>query len=152
MEFITSIEFYIIAFVIAFAIVGFLMKPDEKRPAKTYFATGTITVSESKSEIHLRYDGENLRIEHRGIYLNSPDCQINYSIIIVGNTITISEKYVPDKIASILPGTYDAVMQTDKIPHGKYHLKIESEWSSAWAATTIRLNEPFEKTIPINGC
>lgn len=150
MEFITSIEFYIIALVAAFAIVGYIMKPDEKEPAKTYFATGRITPSDSKAKIHLRYDGENLFIEHKGIYLNSPDCQINFSIIITGKTITIFEKYLPDKIANILPGTYDATMQTNKIPHGKYHLKIESEWNSTWGATTIRLNEPFEKTISTN--
>ena len=139
-EFAGSIEFYAIMFAIAIAIVGFAMRPSEKGPAITAFAKGRITASATEQasvEAECLADG-SLVVRRRGVWLDTPDCEINYSITITGSDIKISEKRVTAAFAELLPGATDIEFSFDPPRGTRYHLLIESEWSGEWASGTIR--------------
>lgn len=150
MEFFSSVEFYIMAFVANFAIVGFLMKPAYKGSAQTYFARGELKESDSSPEVGIEYtlDGE-LIITRYGVFTDTLNCQFNYSIKVIGNDITVSEKKVIDSFYEVRPCTVDITMKTKAIRPGRYHIKIETEWSDQWAAGSIRVSEPFKKTMDL---
>lgn len=150
MEFFSSVEFYIMAFVATFAIVGFLMKPAYKGSVLTYFSKGELNESDSQPKVGIVYnvDGE-LIITRYGVYTDTLNCQFNYSIKVIGNDIIISEKKVIDNFYELRPCTVDITMKTKAIRPGRYHIKIETEWSDQWAAGSIRVSEPFKKTLDI---
>lgn len=151
MEFFSSIEFYILAFAVAFAIVGITMKPSERGPAKTFFAHGFVDDNTTEEPgIIISYDGDMLRITHAGVDIRDRHIQFNYAITIIGNDITVNERAAhSNEPVDSLTDKIDITMTTERITPGRYHLKFTADWLSQWASTRIVVAEPFTKRIAI---
>ena len=151
MEFFSSIEFYILAFAIAFAIVGITMKPSERGPAKTFFAHGFVDDNTTEEPgIIIGYDGDTLKITHTGVDIRDKHIQFNYAITIIGNDITVNERTAHStEPVDCLTDRIDITMTTERITPGRYHLKFTADWQSQWASTRIVVAEPFTKRIAI---
>lgn len=90
--FINSVEFFIAAFVVAMVIVGVLMKPSEKGEVRTYFSRGEMrpsTSDETVVEVTVDERG-HLTVVRRGVYLDTPDCELNYAILVIGKDVKIT--------------------------------------------------------------
>ena len=87
--FINSVEFFIAAFVVAMVIVGVLMKPSEKGEARTYFSRGEMRPSSSdETVVEVTVDERgHLTVVRRGVYLDTPDCELNYAILVIGKDV-----------------------------------------------------------------
>ena len=137
--FINSVEFFIAAFVVAMVIVGVLMKPSEKGEARTYFSRGEMRPSSSDETV-----------VRRGVYLDTPDCELNYAILVIGKDVKITERRADKSITEVCGTTVYVEFRVDCLSRARYHLFIESPWSGQWAAGNVRIGSPMTKRMEVH--
>lgn len=148
MEFIGSLEFYIMMLAVAMAVVGIAMRPSVRGAAITSFARGAISPASGRERsVLVECCDDGIAVRRCGVYVDSPDCEINYSIVIIGSDIKISEKRFTGGIAELRPMEVDVEFTFIPPRHGKYHFFLESEWSGEWASGTISTSSSAIKTL-----
>lgn len=146
-SFFTSVEFYVIAFIVAMTLAVFIMKPNEKGAAQTYFYTAQIMYSEAKEQSLLVEALENgkMIIIHRMV--NADENTIPaIALSIIGNDIKIVEKQTPQAHPDM--PFMDAVYIVDCIKGSKYHLHFDSQATTSYTSTSIRNEHPFHVEVP----
>lgn len=142
----TSVEFYIIAFVVAIAITGFMFHPSKKDEAITYFFKASLFPSQSNIPslyIEALEDG-NLKITHKGIHANEM-VSTSIALTIIGSDLRIVEKQTP--IASWETPLYDAVYIIDRLKPLRYHLYFDSEITNSYATSSLVNESPFHVEV-----
>lgn len=158
--FFTSIEFYVIATVVAAAIVAYIAKPSLRGEARQHFLSGELINSTNrdwsdnsdktpKPEISLttRDDGTVVITRH-GISGVSESGAVSLAITIIGLDITIEERIVPGNPIDNPIDT--ATFTLDFLAPERYHLKYNSATTSSFIATTILARPGFNKTLTLS--
>lgn len=150
--FIHSLEFYTLALLAAMAVVGLLMHPASKGEARTFFAKGNISPAESEETgIEAGCNGSGkITFTHKGLYLDTLDCEINYAITVIGKDVKITEKRTDKKMPEVAPAIVDVTFCIDCLGKGRYHLFFESPWSGRWAAGYISTDKAANKRIELH--
>ena len=92
----TSTEFYVTIFVIAIALIGFILKPSNKGEAMTYFYTGNQTEASCPHETLIieALESGDVWITHTAVRAY-PESEMALAITIIGDDIKIPEKQQP---------------------------------------------------------
>lgn len=142
----TSVEFYIIAFVVAISIVGFMLHPSSKDSAITYYFKAELLPSQSVEQslyVEALEDG-NLKIIHRGVH-SEDDCVNAIALSIIGSDLRIIEKQTP--VATMDSPLYDVVYVIDKLRASRYHLYFDSQTTNSYATTSLVNEVPFHVEV-----
>lgn len=91
LAFIGSLEFYVIAFAVAIALVALMARPADKGEAQTLFARGVANEPSGEDGIVMTTDSDGrLEWTRHGVHLDTPDCQVNCAITVIDNDIKSS--------------------------------------------------------------
>jgi len=139
-----SPEFYTIAFVVAMALVALLMGKREKRPPSTYILQLATTPGEADAEDIVRLepmDGGRVRLTRTGLAIGDEET-VNLVITIREDECSIVEKKgVRRRHAEQHPVGGEISLKCLK-PGLKYHMRYESQLTSAWATFTFDTTSP----------
>ncbi len=158
--FFTSVEFYVIATVVAAAIGAYIAKPSFRGEARQHFLSGKLTNSTNRNwsdnsdkitgpEISLitRDDG-SVAITRHGISGVYESGAVSLAITIIGFDITIEERIVT---GNPIDDPIDTASFTlDFLAPERYHLKYNSAATSSFIATTILVRPGFNKTLSLS--
>lgn len=140
-SFFSSVEFYVIAVVIAAAIVGLCVKPSQKGAAKTYIAEGTLSASATPAEPSIEImclDDGRVSVTRRGLQGMSDESRINFFVTIIGFDITIEERCAPSLSGN--PAD-EATISIGALGCERYHMTYRADTSGLIAASYFR-NKP----------
>lgn len=150
--FVNTLEFYVIAFAVAVAIVVLLMRPSEKGPARTCFSIGNPTPSAGgDEEIEITSDSYGrLCVTHRNAVPESGAYEMSCSFVIAGNDIRITEKRICKPIAVVGSPTAEDIRYFCEEPlNGRFHVYFDASWCGRWAAGYVRVPAATPKTMPL---
>lgn len=150
MDFLYSVEFYVILLVIAAFAVAFMAIPAGRGPVETSFATGLLDLAPDgtdltpRIEIECRPDGD-VRITRYGLpeYLDS-SATVALAITRKGFDLSVEERITPASQAlleSELRPVNRATFYIPGLAHEHYHLKYNSDPTSSFTALTF-MNRP----------
>lgn len=150
--FVNTVEFYVIAFAAAIAIVVLLMRPEEKGEARTFLSWGGMRpASGGENSVEIGSDGYGrLRVVHRNAALDTFCCEVNCVITVVGKDIKITEKRTDSGIVELNPHTADILFECSEPLNGRFHIYFESAWSGLWASGYVRIPSDSTKTLTLH--
>ena len=154
-DFLSSVEFYVYATLVAAAIVAFLARPSSKGEARQHLLAGELsnatgrtwsdpTTTQSSISICVRDDGTVMLFRH-GIEGVSSSGAVSLAVTVVGFDISIEERIVPGNNLDEPIDTATFVL--DFLAPDRYHLKYNSSATSRFATTTLLVRPDFEKQI-----
>ena len=156
-DFLGSIEFYVLAMIVAAAIVAFLARPSSRGEACQYLLAGEllneanrmwsdVNTSQPSISIYVRDDGAVVLTRH-GVEGVSTSGAVSLAITIIGFDISIEERIV---VGNSLDEPIDtATFVLDFLGAERYHLKYNSSLSSTFVATTIIVRPGYKKQLPL---
>lgn len=153
LAFIGSLEFYVIAFAVAIALVALMARPSDKGEAQTLFARGVAIepVAGEKGIIMTTDSDGRLEWTRHGVHLDTPDCQVNCAITVVDSDIKIIERKANDSLAEIAPADRDIRFSClQPLRPGRYHIYYESAWSGEWASGYLRIPASLPKRLDVH--
>ena len=148
-SFFTSVEFYIILFMLAIFLVGWIGRDNNRDEVLSYIYKSTIAErSEPGNGSQLYVEAlanGNLMLIHRNIAVSEVNIPA-IAISISGNDIKIVEKV--EKITAVDDNSelFDAIYILDCLKAKKYHLYFESTFTGTYTATSIKNEAPFHVT------
>ena len=156
-DFLSSVEFYVYATLVAAAIVAFLARPSARGEARQHLLAGDLSnvsgcswsdVVSSQPSISLRVrdDGAVMLTRH-GIEGVSISGAVSLAVTVIGFDITIEERIVPGNNLDEPIDTASFVL--DFLAPDRYHLKYNSSATSRFATTTLLVRQDFEKQIAL---
>ena len=135
LAFIGSLEFYVIAFAVAIALVALMARPADKGEAQTLFARGVANEPSGEDGIVMTTDSDG-RLE----WTRHGD-----------NDIKIIERKADDKLAEICHTDRDIHFSClQALRPGRYHLYYEASWSGEWASGYIRIPTSLPKRLDVH--
>lgn len=156
-DFLSSVEFYVYATVVAAAIVAFLARPSSRGEARQHLLAGDLSnelnlcwrdVNTSQPSISLRVrDDGSVVLTRNGIEGVSTSGAVSLAVTIIGFDITIEERIVPGNNLDEPIDTATFVL--DFLAPDRYHLKYNSSATSRFATTTLLVRQDFEKQIAL---
>ncbi len=133
--FITSVEFYVIALIIAAAIIAFCIKPTARGEAETIFISGILSCNETSTpSILIQVNNDNtVTLTRNGLSGVTDKSAITLVITKIGFDLTITERI------STLPGhtANQAVFTLDFLAPERYHIKYQAEQPELFTAFTL---------------
>ncbi len=150
--FIGSLEFYVIAFAVAVALIVLMMRPNDKGAAQTFFARGVISDDDGDKGLEITTDTNGcLEWTRHCVAVDSADCQINCAVTVIDHDIKIIEKRVVDRLAAMEPHTCTVKFPTfEPLRPGRYHIRYEAEWSGEWASGYLRVPASIAKRMEMH--
>ena len=123
LAFIGSLEFYVIAFAVAIALVALMARPADKGEAQTLFARGVANEPSGEDGIVMTTDSDGrLEWTRHGAHLDTPDCQVNCAITVIDNDIKIIERKADDSWRKYTTPTATFTSPACRRHPGRYHL------------------------------
>lgn len=146
MDFLHSVEFYVILLVVAALAVGLLAIPHSTGPVETDFATGDLDFNPSPAdlnpslEIDCRPDG-TVRIIRTGLPEGMTSAATAaLAITRKGFDLTIEERLTPGSSAYLASESRPvncAIYYLTGLAHERYHIRFNSESTSSFAAFSL---------------
>lgn len=154
-DFLGSVEFYVLATVVAAAIVAFLVRPSSRGEARQYLLAGELSNASGRNwgenatfqpaiSLIVRDDGAVVLFRH-GIDGVSTSGAVSLAITVIGFDITIEERIVPGNETDEPIDTATFVL--DFLAPDRYHLKYNSSATSRFATTTLLVRPDFNKQV-----
>ena len=130
-----SIEFYVLALFVAFALMGVIFGRSERTPARTHIEAFEFDKEALVGEDHwVRFTGRAdgmVLIERQGLEL-CPGETVNLVATIVDDKATLIEKRGVDGSAAEAPVPCLARAVVDWLPTRRLHIRYESEVTGEW--------------------
>ena len=156
-DFLSSVEFYVYATLVAAAIVAFLARPSSRGEARQHLLAGELSNATGRNwgeiatvqpaiSLIVRDDGAVVLFRH-GIDGVSTSGAVSLAITVIGFDITIEERIVPGNNLDEPIDTASFVL--DFLAPDRYHLKYNSSATSRFASTTLLVRQDFEKQITL---
>lgn len=158
MDFLHTVEFYVIATLFAAMIVAFLARPSSRSEARQYFLAGDLSNESNRSwcdeknvqpsiSMYVRDDGALVLTRH-GLEGVSTSGAVSLAVTIVGFDITIEERIVQGN--SLDEPIDAATFVLDFLAPERYYLKYNSSASSTFASATLILRPDYKKHLPLS--
>ena len=148
-SFFTSVEFYIILFMLAIFLVGWIGRDNSRGEVLSYIYRSTIAErSEPGNGSQLYVEAlanGNVMLIHRNIAISEENIPA-IAVSISGSDIKIVEKV--EKITAVDDNSelFDAIYILDCLKAKKYHLYFESTFTGTYTAASIKNEAPFHVT------
>lgn len=136
--FFTSVEFYVIATVVAAAVLGLCVKPASKGPARQHLLGGILRKGAAKQpglEILCREDGA-VEIVRTGLDGLTDASAVSAAVNVTGFDIVIKERIM---VADCGEDRNEAVFVLDFLAPEHYHIKYENEDTNLFCAFTLHV-------------
>lgn len=154
-DFLSSVEFYVYATLVAAAIVAFLARPSARGEARQHLLAGDLSNATGRNwgeiatvqpaiSLIVRDDGAVVLFRH-GIDGVSTSGAVSLAITVIGFDITIEERIVPGN--DIDEPIDTATFVLDFLAPDRYHLKYNSSATSRFATTTLLVRPDFNKQV-----
>ncbi|MBR1881885.1 MAG: hypothetical protein IJ808_02545 [Muribaculaceae bacterium] len=127
-----SVEFYVIAFVVAMALLTLLMGQRERGPATTQIDALTLLPARSEQSGRLAMssaDLEHVTISRSGIPLFEGDTVNLISTIVDGKWHIVEKRGVAGHGAAT---SMDGLLEVAWLKPGRYHVRYDSEITGQW--------------------
>ncbi len=137
-----SVEFYVIAAVVAAAIVAFSARGDKKGPARQFLFPGVLTISDSPRSpaIELICDEDGSVVLRRyGVDGMTLSGAVSIAVTVTGFDVKIKERVVEGKPADDMVDTATFVL--DFMGPERYFISYTAEDAGLFVATTLH-NRP----------
>lgn len=130
---ITSVEFYSLALVVAFVLLGILLEQRRRGVASTHFATLELTPSEqTRSTLTLRaVDDKHVSVERDGLPLRDAE-SVSLVATVSGRDITIVEKKGHSAVLGGHESYYAGRAVVDFMPARRWKVRFESQVTGEW--------------------
>lgn len=154
LAFYQSVEFYVIAFLVASVVVAFAMKPQARGEARTHLLAGELSpVGGDTPAIRLEaMDSGYVRLVRDGIEGVSTNGAVSLAVTMIGFDITIEERLVRGNNFDInAEPAKSAEFLLDFLGRERYHIRYNSDSTGLFAVTTLN-NRPgykAEKTLTV---
>lgn len=156
--FFQSVEFYVLATLVAAVIVGVIARPSSRGEARQHLLAGELSNKHQRSwsdtpalqaaiSMSVRDDGA-LLIQREGIAGVSTSGAVSLAVTIIGFDIAIEERIVSGNPIDDPIDTATFVL--DFLAPDRYHLKYNSATTSSFAATTLLIRPGFKKSTPLS--
>lgn len=148
---INSVEFYTIAFVAAMALIALLMGHTEKKPPSTYIIQLETTPAkeEGKDLLCLQpVDGGRVMLTRSGITLAQEET-VNLIITMRDEQCTIIEKKGKKHRGAHGEDVEGVALLKCFKPDRKYHVRYESQLTSAWTSFSFDTSSPLMKQVEL---
>lgn len=151
LSFVGSVEFYVILFTVAAAIVGLCVRPAEKGEATTYILQGKPLMTDGDHApaltVRCRADGSAAFVRS-GMALDS-DAEVSYMVTRRGFDLLIEEHIVSASHAQpLIPTTVEFTL--GNLAPERYHVRFESRQSSLTAIFTLTVRDGFTASRPLH--
>lgn len=157
-DFFHSVEFYVLATLVAALIIGFLAKPSSRGEARQHLLAGELSNESNRSwsdtattqpsiSLRVRDDGAVVLTRH-GVQGVSTSGAVSLAVTVIGFDVTIEERIVPGK--DIDDPIDTATFVLDFFAPDRYHIKYNSSSTSSFVAATLLVRSGYEKTLPLN--
>lgn len=142
-----SVEFYVLALFVAFALVGLLFGKTDRSPARTYIESMDVTedVPDAPHEVTLvSQPNGQVTITHRGLELKPGDTVNLVATIIDDKIKLVLKRGVDSKMGEICP--VKATVSVNYLPNERIHVRYESEFTGEWSVFTYTNREGRQRT------
>lgn len=145
-----SVEFYVIALLVAAAIVAFAVKPSARGEARQYLLAGTLLQCDvATAEIELEsMDDFTVRLVRRGVSDVSASGAVSLAVTVIGRDVTIEERIICGRRQAEPVDT--AVFVLDFLGDDRYHIVYKSEPTGLFAATTFNNRPGYNVVKPLS--
>lgn len=130
---ITSVEFYSLALVVAFVLLGILLEQRRRGVASTHFATLELAPSshETSTLVMRAGAGDRVTFERDGLPLRDAEA-VSLVATIRGREITIVEKKAHSAVLGGHESYYAGVATVDFMPPRRWKVRFESQVTGEW--------------------
>lgn len=142
-----TVEFYVIAVVVAAMIVGFVARPAARGEAKQFLLAGDLSYDDEYAVPAITIevlDSGLVVLRRHAIEDMTTSCAVSLAITIIGWDITIEERlsngYYTD------PAIDTATFYLDFLAPERYHLRYNSESTGLFTATSITIRPGYTIT------
>lgn len=159
MDFLHSVEFYVILFVVAALVVGIMALPASNGPIETDFTTAKLSDSplaaadpSARLEVECQPDG-TIKVSRFGLpdELTS-DATVAIAITRKGFDLTLEERITPGRgglLDSERAQVNCATFYLVDLAHERYHIKFNSESTSSFTAFSVNNLPGLKSTRPL---
>lgn len=140
-----SVEFYVVAAVIAAAVLALSAMPRERRAVKTHLLSGTLDPDEADApeEIEIEcLDNRNVILRRLGVRNIGIEGAVSLAASVNGLDIEIKERTMPGNSGQDV--AVSATFELEFIAPERYHIRYENEDSGLFTAFTLT-NRPGVK-------
>lgn len=148
-EFFSSVEFYVIATVVAAAVLGLCVKPASKGPARQQLLAGILGKGERKDpglEIRCREDGA-VEMTRTGLEGLTDASAVSVAVNVAGFDVTIKERITG---ADCGEERNEAMFVLDFLAPEHYHIKYENEDTNLFCAFTLHVRPGIRSRKELN--
>lgn len=157
-DFFQSVEFYVLATLVAALIVGFIAKPSNRGEARQHLLAGELSNESNRSwsdaatiepsiSVKVREDGAVVLTRH-GLEGVSTSGAVSLAVTIIGFDVSIEERIVPGNNLDDVVDTATFVL--DFFAPDRYHIKYNSSSISSFVATTLLVRSGYEKHLKLS--
>lgn len=145
-----SIEFYVLALFVAFALIGIIFGRTDRSPAQTFIEAMNISADDPQAphtiSLTSQPDGK-VTITHRGLELNDGDT-LNLIATVIDDKVKLQLKRgIVAPSGNPMPVT--AVASVAFFPNERIHLRYESEFTGEWCVFTFTNREGSSRTVQL---
>lgn len=149
---ITSVEFYTIALVVAFTLLGLIVGQKRQAPASTHFATLEVQPTEPSAASQLTLtalDNGNVRIERTGLALRAGET-VNLIATVVDDKVSIVEKKGNVAVLGGEETTHSGTATVAFLTPRKWNVRYESQVTGQWVKFQFSNTAGNHKTRTLN--
>lgn len=151
MSFFNTTEFYVIATMVAAAVVASCMRPPSRGEAVERLLGGKLCdISDPDPEPRLTLtcdESGSVLLTRSGLEGLNEDCAVSLACTLIGTDLTVKERIVGSRA---MAGPVDTALFTfDFLPPGRYHVKYESESTGLFAAFPLTVRPGNALTRPL---
>lgn len=147
MEFFYSVEFYVIATLVAAVVAAFAMKPDSRGEARQHLLAGSLMKCDvATAEIELEsFDDLSVRLVRRATPDVTVDGAVSLAVTVIGFDIKIEERIVYGRNPEA-ESVDTAIFCLDFLAPERYHIQYISEPTGLFVSTTFN-NRPGYRIV-----
>ena len=142
-----SIEFYVLALFVAFALIGLLFGHTDRSPARTYIEAMTLSEDEKDVPHQVTFTSQPdgyVTITHRGLELEDGDT-LNLVATIIDDKVKLTLKRGVESRAGN-PHPVKASVNVKYFPNERIHIRYDSEFTGEWCVFAFTNREGHERT------
>lgn len=151
-----SIEFYVIAAVVASAVVGLCVRPSSKGEAVTRLLAGELSPASDDGadstpsiELLVEEDG-SVTLTRRGLDgMVHASGALSLVVNVAGFDISVEERLTPGRPAADVPEPAEARFTLDFLGAERYHLRYYSEATGGLAVTPLHVRPGIHIVKPL---
>lgn len=145
-----SIEFYVLALFVAFALIGLIFGRYDRSPAQTHIEAMDLSEDETESPHQVSFtanDDGTVTIIHQGLDLKPGDTVNLIATIIDDKIQLVAKRGVDSRSGDPLP--MKGQITVSFLPHERIHIRYESELNGEWCLGSFVNREGVARTYEL---